>query len=219
MVSFEIPYIGSNITGEILDRANKLLDGNEILIGVINFDKKKFLILTSLYLIRWDKASIFNSINRISFDKINDFRKSDDSIIITVNKKQISYKNFDQLEIDIVLNMIKDGIAGYQNLNSYDTASTKTTSRINRDVINNREGYIEKGENPIDILKRRYAIGEISKNDYDQMYVDLRETIDTQITCGGCGRFNLPESDFCIDCGIKLVNSEIEREDKRKKAS
>ena len=80
---------------------------------------------------------------------------------------------------------------------------SKDQNRIKLDISQSAQ------EDPISILKNRFAKGEITKTEYNEMISLLngvnQESVSTEKKiCGSCGEENTINTSFCTSCGTSL---------------
>ncbi|OLS29399.1 MAG: hypothetical protein HeimC2_00290 [Candidatus Heimdallarchaeota archaeon LC_2] len=201
----EVPklHIGRTVTNKQHDQAIKnFIESDEHLLGIFNISmkhksemKQYFLFITSKKIARWAKGLMSRDLILYDYNTIIKVESKKGAVagdlILHFSGHNEVFQNMGKNEGVIAAEIIQNQITKTKNQFTNVTQIGSTNSFDNVD--------------PLKIIQARYAKGEISKKEFDQLLNDLQKSKPKKILiCKACGSENNPESGFCISCGIAL---------------
>lgn len=161
-------YIGKGVVSKHVEQAKKeILENKEELVGIFDgmiersnggrgFTLHDYLIVTNKRLIMWGRGLISKNVETFDYSKVINVQAHQGLILgqieLNVFGAKELFKNMQKSDVPIAAEMIKKRMDGAKE------------TKIGKDT---------ETEDPLKILKMRYAKGDITKEEYTQMKKEL----------------------------------------------
>lgn len=200
-------YFGSKVKyNHLIEAQRKYFDDGEKTIGVFTGKrgmgqtggmKGHYLILTDKRVLMWQRGLTSDGIETFLYSNISNVEGkqsiTDSSITLNVHGARETMGRVPRNDVPVIVKMIQEQME---------------KKRTEQEQIGHSKPHAAP-EDPTNILKRRLASGEISKDEYNELMTVLTgdkvgDNSEPGKVCEGCGTKNEKSSAFCTKCGTSL---------------